>query len=414
MSRVLAELLGADIPSFRLGLAELERLAGAPRADIRLAAEMNGRVRKQLEALGLDPANTTGLELFRILEQRLLHDEMTVRQALGMPDGVSSMELLQTVHRFLTSEAAAQKVFALKSTAARVILKKLKPKATMKALGYRSMDSMFKHESVLQLLVATDLIESKEWQAARREAYKKLQPKDFELRKVQYVLPSGKHWPQIARRYTEEHRHNMIVNTELAGVVILPLEVELPGLALLSIVLGLQAYEIIRARSALLKLHQVQPHFSEVLQEVVDHEPMTDVRLAGHSLPWRLVHWFYGSDHAPYYPDFFDPHLQADDFGSYDIYAPLEKLHAGLGFWRDGDMLALLDGQNGPVSFNLLDVALGVCNRIEYSARFVYNVRSMLWRELLGLYLGHEGLHAVLEDALGRQLNPEPVFDDIA
>ncbi len=36
MSRVLADLLGTNVPAFYLGLKELERAAGAPRADISL------------------------------------------------------------------------------------------------------------------------------------------------------------------------------------------------------------------------------------------------------------------------------------------------------------------------------------------------------------------------------------------
>lgn len=415
MSRVLTDLLGSHDPSFRLGLAELERLAGAPRVDIRLGVEITTGVSKQLKQLGLDPANTTGPELFRALEQRLTADEATIRQALGVKQNALPVELLTAVQRFLTRETADKKVFALKPTAMRAVLKKLKPKATMKALGYRSMDSMFKHESILQLLVATELAESAEWRQARREASSKFQPKDFELRAVQYVLPTGKHWPELARDYTEKHRHNILKNVEMGGVVILPLDVDLPALALVSIVLGLQAFEVIRAESAYLKLHHVEPSFSSIFQESVDREPVTGFTMAGRMVPWRTVHWFYGSGHAPYYPDIFDPHLQPDDFARHDIYTSLESLQPGLGFWRSGDMLGLRGvADAAPVSFNLLDVALGICNRLEYNARFAYHMQAALWRELATRYMGFGRLHAMLEESLGSQLTSlEPVFEDI-
>ncbi len=139
---------------------------------------------------------------------------------------------------------------------------------------------------------------------------------------------------------------------------------------------------------------------------------MTDMEIAGKRLPWGHIHWFYGSKHAPYHPDFFEPHLQPDDFAAVDLYASLEGLHKGLGFWRDGEMLALVDESGKPVSFNLLDVALGVCNGIEYGARFVHNMQATLWRELIGRYLGQESLHAILEKTLGEQFTPELSFEE--
>lgn len=413
MSRVLADLLGTNRPAFDAGLKELERAAGDPRADIRLTVQIEQEVRAKLQELGLDPANTTGPELFRALEERLLADEAKVRQALSLSGDVSTLELLKAVQKLLDNRTNGDKVFAMKPTVMRAILKKLKPKATMKALGYRSMDSMFKHEQVTQLLVATQLIEDAEWNAARLAAYRKLQAKDFELRHVAYELPTTKKWPELAAKYTAKFRHNIITVHELGGVVIMPLEIKMNALAIVSIVLGLQAYDDIRARSALLKLHQVQPTFGEVLHDAIEHEPMTDLEIGGGKLSWKLTHWFYGSGLAPYYPDLFEPHLQPDDFELHDVHATLESLNTTLSFWRGSHMLGLLD-QARPVSFNILDVALGVCNRLGYANRLVHNMREALGRELFVRYLHHENVQAILEETLATQLNPEPeiAFDE--
>jgi len=410
MSRALADILGAEESAFRLGLQRLERVSGAPQADIRLMIQVEQQVREKIQALGMDAAATTGPELFHALGERLKKDEIRVRNALGIGDDATSSDILAAVQSHLTKQAASSSVFAIKPTAMRTMLKKLKPKATMKALGYRSMESMFKHESIPQLLAATQIVESTEWQQTRLQAYGKLQAKDFELRKVNYTLPVTKRWPALARMYTDRHKHNMIVLPELGSIVFLPLEVSLPGLAIVTILLATQALNDIRSRSALLKLQQVRPDFGTIVQSAAQSEPMTDVEFGGQKLSWKLIHWFYGSQHAPYYPELFEPHLQEDDFRWYDPHAVLEKLDQNLEFWRGSYELALLD-QHDAISLNILDVALGVCNGLDYGNRLVQNMREALGRELMARYLHHGNLQSMLEQSLGQQMTPELAFD---
>jgi hypothetical protein len=411
MSRVLAELLGAEEPAFRLGLRRLEETTGLPAYDIRLTVEIEHEVREKMRALGLDPTVTTADELYHALGERLRKDETTVRTALQLSPESSVNDLLQAVRSFLGKETADKEVFAIKPTVMRALLKKLKPKATMKALGYRSMDSMFKHESVLELLVATQLVEDEAWQGARLEAYKKLQSKDFELRKVAFEVPLTKKWPQIAEKYTAEHHHNLITAAEVGGVMLLPLQRDFPALALLTLVLGFRAFEQVRARSALLKLHQVEPSFSEVLYNAAHHEPMTEFVMNGHQLSWESVHWFYGSDVAPYHPEIFEPHILPEDMTRHDYHASLAKLSEALSFWRGSHFLALFD-QGDVVSLNILDVALGVCNGLAYGERMLHYMRESLGRELFARYLSHDAYHNALQDSLSRQLAPEFVFDE--
>ncbi len=63
MSKILSELLGATEPMFSLALKQLEAESGNPSADIRLTAEITGKLRLKTQELGLDPDDTTGKEL---------------------------------------------------------------------------------------------------------------------------------------------------------------------------------------------------------------------------------------------------------------------------------------------------------------------------------------------------------------
>lgn len=410
MSRVLAELLGANEPSFHLQLKRLEQAAGLPNADIRLATQVMQGTRLKIRQLGLDPADTTGPELYAALQTKLKKDEVLVRSSLNLRADGYPVDILEKVALQLNKLDMQSDVFAIRSTAIKRVLKKLKPKATMKRLGYRSMESMFKHESVAQLLAACQITESADWQEARLEAYKKLQAKDFESRKPQFIVPNGKKWPEIAANHATRFKHNLIAVPELGSIVILPIEQDLPGLAITTFVLGLHSLNEMRALSAYLKLQQVRPDFGEVVSQAVQEEPLTDVELGGSTLPWRAVHWFYGHGHATYHPEVFEPHVQPEDLAWHNLGSALSKLHQVMEFWEETEMLGLLDGKD-TVSMNILDVALGVCNGLGYAQRVVHHMRETLGRELFARYLHQDNLQNMLAGSLENQMAPELEFE---
>lgn len=410
MSRVLADLLGTNEPSFHIRLRQLEQAAGRPSADIRLATGVTQATRQKIRELGLDPSDTTGHELYAALQMRLKRDEMLVRSALNLRADIDPVDILQQVTKKLNTLESKGDQFVIKQTVIKQIIKKLKPKATMKRLGYRSMDSMLKHESVAQLLAACQVTESSDWHVARLKAYEKLQTKDFEHKKPQSVVPTGKKWPELAQAHAAVYKNNIIEVPELGAVVILPLEQDLPGLAITTFVVALQALNSMKALSAYLKLQQVRPDFGMVVSESIAHEPLTDVELGGVKLSWHALHWFYGHGHADYYPEVFEPHVQPDDLAWHKVGDSLERLHPVLGFWQETDSLGLLDGKDA-VSLNILDVALGLCNNFDYAERTLHHMRETLGRELLARYLHQDNLQAMLSTSLGRQLTPDVEFD---
>ena len=160
-----------------------------------------------------------------------------------------------------------------------------------------------------------------------------------------------------------------------------------------------------------LKLHQVQPDFGRLAYEAILHDPMTQAELAGQTLSWKIVQWFYGHGYSSYHPDVFEPHVQAEDLQWHDAEKVLAGLHPALEFWQGSQVLGLLDSKGEPVSLNMLDVALGVCNGLEYGQRLVHNMRSYLSRELLGRYLHQDNLQSLLVGKLDQQLAPEVAFD---
>lgn len=406
MARVLAEILGASEPAFRMHIQRLEQAAGLPGADIRLMMQIVQETREKIRALGLDPADTTGAELYEALQVRLREDEARVRDTLGVLSAASTAELLEAIQRYVSRTLEQADVFAIKQSSLRAIFKKLQPKTTMKRLGYRSMDSMLKHEPMAQLLAATLMCESREWHRQRLEAYKRLTARDFETKKIAFFVPSGKRWPQLAQKYTAGNRQHTLALAEAGAVIFLPLEHDLPALAITTMLLAMQEVNAVRATSVYLKLHQVRADFGTVVYDSMQHEPLTHAEIAGRQLPWSMVHWFYGHGHSAYHPEAFEPHVQPEDLAWHTAESVLAGVHPALEFWEGSHMLAMLDGSQ-PVSLNMLDVALGVCNGLSYGERVVHHMRASLSRELLGRYLHQENLQALLATTLGRQLTPD-------
>ncbi|MFZ1249292.1 MAG: hypothetical protein WAQ24_03135 [Candidatus Saccharimonadales bacterium] len=409
MSRALADLLGVDGVVFGQQIRQLERAAGLPSNDIRLAAHTLQATRQKIRELGLDPIDTTGPELYRALQSRLKRDEVQVRAALNVRADCNPVDLLENIQKKLAKLEHHSDVFVIKSAVMKQIIKKLKPKATMKRLGYRSMDSMLKHESAAQLLAACQVTESLDWQEARLAAYTKLQVRDFETRKPQFIVPTAKQWPKIADQHALKHKQTSVVLPELGAVVLLPMNKDLPGLAITTFVLALHALNDMRAISAYLKLQQVKPNFGLLVRDVVLAEPLTEVEQAGRKLSWKSLQWSYGHGFVPYMTEVFGPHIQPEDLAWQSVSSTLPALHPILAFWQETDALGLLDSQNA-VSLNILDVALGVCNHLEYAERTVHHMREALGRQLFARYLHYGNLETMLSKSFGNELVPELEF----
>ncbi|MBP9761908.1 hypothetical protein KBD11_02450 [Candidatus Saccharibacteria bacterium] len=409
MSRALALLLGENPVSFRQQLAGLEQAAGAPSADIRLSLSVSQAARQKIAELGLDPIDTTGHELYRVLQSRLRRDEILVRSSLNLHADIPVVDILHEVGQKIGQIESSSELYVVKQSVIKQIIKKLKPKSTMKRLGYRSVDSMLKHEAAAQLLAATLMCESSDWHKSRLDAYAKLETKDFELRKPLCLVPSGKRWPALADAYVEQRKNNIIPIPELGSIVIVPMSHDLPGLAVTTFVISLNAINDMRALSTYLKLQQVRPDFGQILRESVTREPLTEVEMGGRFLSWKIIHWFYGHGHSDFHPQIFEPHVQPEDMAWHNVGSALEGLHPTLAFWQETETLGLLDGPDA-VSLNILDVALGVCNGLEYGERLLSNMRESLGRELFARYLHQENLQQMLGISLGKQLLPEADF----
>ena len=407
MTRYLSQALGAEEPIFSQSIQQLEQASGAPNADIRLTTENAQRLRIKIAELGLDPKDTTAPELYGALRERLSTDEAAVRKALTIADNASSMDILARVEQVVTSMDMPKQCFALRASVAKRLLKKRVPKAVMKQLGYRSAESMFKHETAAHLYAAAQMVESASWHKSLKEQYAKLQPSDFETRDIIVTLPRSRRWVQLASPYVSTARHNILTFKELGAVVILPLHEEVDGLTITSLLLALHEMNSVRAFSSFIKLQQVKINFGEIMQQATLEQPQVAAHLANQRVTWQTIHRYYSRFKDAYHAEVFEPHVQPEDLHWQHAEDVLAKIAPELSFWQGTQHLSLLDKDGQPVSCNMLDTALSYCNKLSFSDRIVHFVRDNLWHELLLRYLNQHNLEEAVQRQLSRNLVEE-------
>jgi hypothetical protein len=407
MTRVLSELLGAREPSFTRSIQKLEQASGHGSADVRLTAELNQAARTKLRQLGLDPKDTTGEELYHALCERLKADDERLLAALKQKYGAKGDSSVAQVAAALSKVPVARSVYALKNTVAKRLLKKTSPKHVMKQLGYRSFDSMLKHEQPAALFAVAWLTETHAWRKQMLDHYHKLKSSDFEIRTMAILCPDGKRWEKLATSLVGEHKHTVVSSKEFGAIVLLPLpDKQPPAATTVTLLLGLHAMNELRAASTFLKLCQVKPAFGEVVQIIVTDEPALGTAMLDQPVPWQIIQRYYARFKGRFREEVFEPHIQQEDLSWHSVERILTHIEPSMEFWRHTTRLGLLHNHQA-VSFNIIDVALSYCNNLPYEQRIVHYLRHSLWHELLIRYLKHDAVEQTVLSGLQKELVDE-------
>lgn len=399
MTRVLSELLGAGEPMFAIAMKQLERSSGNQSIDVKLTSDIIAKSHIGLRALGLDPRDTTGRELYGALQGLVaLHDTFLARR-LGADDPTDTRDMMQRIRVAAENVHMPRSAWVFKHSVAKRLLKATPPHKVMKALHYRSLDSMIKREPIDELFVAMRLIESEAWQKAFVAKYKNLTPLDFEVRDIEVIIMDETRWATLVETYVRSRHHNLTHLKELGVVALLPLPIKhLRGITISLFPRVLHYINEIRLYSAFFKLQQVRPQFGAVVAETINDDPGEHVTVAGNPLHWRIVHQHFAKN-VTTLPEVFEPHVRMEDLEWRKAEAVLFELEPALQFWHNMDYVgALRDGQ--PVSFNLMDMAANYVNQLSYENRSVSAMRRSLWSEISLRYIAQPMLERQVIDQL--------------
>lgn len=411
MTRFLSQALQSKEPVFQRNLTNLEVANGHPNADIRLSLEVEDATRNKCRELGLDPKDTTAEELYHALQSRLKSDDklltkklrtMAATRVSAAADPVSGIVLA------LKDLPDSKACFSLKTAKLRSLLKTLAPKKTMKTIGYRSIDSMLKHENPIEVLTAAWLCESTAWQKRLLDQYKKLTPSDFEERSIKIIYACAPRYRQLGEAVVSESHHNILSLKELGAIVLLPLPENIPaGVVTTSLSLATRELNEIRIASSFLKVHQFKSNnFGKAVLKISLSSPELETKGFDQPVPWSLIQRYYTrlSDSIE---NIFEPYVRLEDMIYHSAEEALTKIEPKLSFWQGTENLGLLD--NGkPVSLNLIDNALSLCNNLPFEDRVAHYFQNSLWHELLARYLKRDSL----EQAIFGNLQPKYAYQE--
>ncbi len=408
MSRVLSELLDAAEPKFTRAITQLEELTGHPSIDVSLTADIVGTVHRKIRELGLDPADTTGRELYHALQALVgMHDGYLARIIGTSPDAELHLQLL-AIQKAIIDLPIPKKTWAVKHSVAKKILKTQPPKKVMKQLGYKSIDSMLKREHIDEIIAASRFLETKAWGQKLVKSYKKLTPSDFETRQINVIVLDKERWGNSADAYIYQSKQNITHLKELGTILILPLPVKhMRGAVITILPLILHYINEIRSYSAFFKMQQVRPDFSKVLVETILDDKASTTKFAGQKVHWRVIQRHFGGIDPAKHPELFEPHVQPDDLHWRKAESVIYWLEPALKFWEDLDSVAALY-PNVIVPLSLLDNAVSYCNGLEYGQQSLGRFRSSLWNEIFARYIGQENFEQSILSQLNQQvLQPE-------
>jgi hypothetical protein len=242
MSRKISMLLDQPEPMVNKLLSELEDKNGYPSHDARHIAENSQKVRLKIVALGLDPEDTTGEELYHALINKYKQDcRKFDRYFLNGRHGFYPTTSI--AEAIIKEHIGLPEVWTLKNKAARNVLKFNSPKRVMKLLNYRSVDSLLKREDVQEIYLASHVLETASWHKAVNRAVAKLNQFDFELRPLKLVNLNYRRWVGSV------YQRQVIADNDVGAIAIWPSD-ESQKIPLLTMVLllaeELSAYKDIK------------------------------------------------------------------------------------------------------------------------------------------------------------------------
>lgn len=405
MSKLLHELLQAKEPLFDNSLEQLEKASGHTGADVKLTADIIERFKAKVRELGLDPNDSTGIEIYNaLLNLAKEHDHHLAKQ-IGGKDPEDVHEMIPLVIDIVNKTDMPRKIWAIKKSVAKSFLKETPPTSIMERLGYTSVDSMLKKENIFELMGALRFAESDEWLNEFNTHYERLTPSDFETRDITLVQMPKDRWGDIAEHFIQKKRHFNTHLKEMGAVLILPpTQDRMPGVTTKLFSLTFHYYNEVRLYSAFFKLQQVKKDFGKIFVETLLADPDSSAVIAGQNIHWRVIQRYYGKLKDEYHPEMFEPHVQPEDLHWRRAEEMMYQVDPELAFWQDLDYVAMMyDGR--PLTMNLMDVSLSYSNEIPYEERYIYHFTEALWNEVFIRYMGKK----TLEDQILKQLDNDMI-----
>lgn len=405
MCRLLAELTKTDLRLVSETIRRLEHRVGNPGVDIRLTADIHAQIHLKIRALGLDPHDTSSQELYVALQNLAAVHENFLKKKFGIVGQIAPADFAKSVEHIYSRLRFNRRSWLLRPSAVRRIMREQPPKQLVKALGYRSADSMIKRESADVLLFLSLQIESATWKQQLDKHLQKLNAVDFEERLLDVKVLDEERYSTISEQLVKQN-HSFVAGVPLLGTIFLlttPAHIR-SGMLLLTIMMAIKEATELQYIHSYLRHHQMEGNFASKLPKALHFREKHSISVSGQSFDWNLLHRHYGSADSSHHPELFQPHLQADDLAYRRAEEVLFRLEPALHFWHGSEYVGLTTA-GVTTSFNLLDVLTNLVNGLPIERQQNHHLTQAVWDELLLRYMRQPNIEHAILSGLGTHDN---------
>lgn len=409
MTKFLRDLLDAEEPVFSTAIRQLEEISGKQGADTKLIGDITAMAHESMRAMGLNPAASTGPEVYQALLGHVEQDIIRLKKIIGAKDSDEVRYLVPLLIAAANSVEFNRNVFVLKREKAKEFLRVMPPQKLISKLGYEDVEAMMAGEDFDEIYTALRFSEGSEWLNAYNELFKTVTADDYETRPLRIIQMDHDKYVDLASEFVKKKLHNVTHTKEMGIIVVVPMHArKMRGLVLKTLPLLLHYMNEVKLYSTFFKLQSSKPHFGSTVVETLIADPGINSQIAGKRVHWRVIQRYLGrhkQDEISMVA--FEPHVQPEDLHWRRAEDLLYQIDPELRFWKDRDFVGLnYDGF--PVAFNLFDVSFAYSNQESYQNRYAYHFRESLWNELFARYMGSKNL----EQQVLHQLDNDMIVPD--
>lgn len=386
MSRLISDILSAKEPEFSHNLHSWERLAHKPAVDIVLTTDIRNSIKRTTKDLTLDVEDTTPRELYYGLRKQAINDSYILEKKLGITPSDSSKEVTKKILAYAQTVLDKYSVWNMKTSVAKRLIKAAPPKKLMKALGYRSIDSVLKRESPNLLIVLSSIIDP-DYGTKLAPHYKKLKVSDFDTKKISLeVIPDD----VLAKLQKQDYLDSRYVLCayQTGAIIVVPPSKRFEGDALLLLVSIVEAAKGVAMYSSYFKTLSVEKKFGDDVAKLLQEGLAANSR-SRMGTGWSSLHALANKDITKL-PEELGPHIQDEDLKTPSL-SDIKELE----FWH-GKLYVVQVHPEGVISCNILDVLINLANNVPHEKSVRLYGQSYLWDELIARYLLHEPIRKIV------------------
>jgi len=374
---------------------------------------------KAIKKFGLK-RNKVCFDVYKCLSDKLKEDDEKLFNLFQRPSGTTKKGL-NTLLNFAFELAQIKPLWVLKYEKALEILLKNPPPNMLKAFGYKDIKELLEKEDLKEVFSALRFIESNEWMHKTFDrAYNNLKLKDFEERRVDLLVLSGK-WLDIAEKFVKKKYHNVSHLKELGIIFVIPLKIDTPGETIRLFTLVLHYLHEIAFYNRLFKKYAKGKNFSKRIISLLRGDVIEKSKIKNLPQPLptilsrkriisqksKIMNWLiiqrYLAKEDENDKRLFIPHVNSEAIhwrkAENDISRLSERfgeLELELNFWAKLDFVGdYFDGNL--VSFDLIDNIISLA-RDEKTSKYLYHHQEALWNKIFIEYIGEKKMEEIMVD----------------